>query len=276
MSEETTTTETTTSTSEETAGAETKTESTETTTESSAKGEGTETASLGDAISNAGTGDESGKSVESKDSEETTASEDGESGSDAEGQPQGAPEEYAAFDVPEGYAWSEKAETNWAELMKESNVSQEDAQQLLGIMAEQTKEFGIPDLQRQQDEEFAGQRKEWLGQAEKDPVLGGENGENFKANLALAAKVLATVDEGLKSEKLGYSVTDTMKKMGWLDHPAALHILVGLGRRTLPDSLDPPGDGGGESKSWDEMSLHEKLGYNADALAPDEIIRGTL
>lgn len=255
---------------EATAAEETTSESTETTTSETATEEAGEAETLGDAIAAADDGDGSGKSDESKGSEETTANEDGESGSDADGQPEGAPEEYAAFDAPEGFAWSEDAEKHWAAKMKEGDVSQADAQFLLEVVAEQSEKFGVPDLQKKQDAAYAELRSEWLKQAKKDPLLGGEDGELWDSNVALVKRTLDTANEELKAEGLDYNAKDAVLEMGGLNHPALMHVIRVLGRRTLPDTLDPATGGGGSSKSWDDTPLHEKLGYGKDGLAADE------
>ncbi len=224
---------------------------------------------LGDAIADAGEGKPEGKSeksAETKGSGETTASEDGEGGDSDDGQPdKGAPETYSGFDVPEGFAWSEKDTEPFAEQMKGLDASQEQAQEMLSFMAAHVNDRVIPGLEKRQEEEYAEQVKQLRQAAQDDPVLGGENGELFDSNLKLSAKVLDRVTQDLKKAGAESNVIDALQELGDLHRPALMHVLVWAGKRTLPDTLDGPGDGGGVSDDWDSTPAHERMGWDDDA-----------
>ena len=218
----------------------------------------------------------SAKDSESKDSGETTANEDGEVGSDSEGQLDGPPEEYADFHAPDGPTLGDEGNKFFAEKMKEYGASQDNAQALYDIIGEVNSKFLEPGLVEQQKAAFAERAIEWEKIAKADPRLGGENGELWPASIAKGNNAIDMLAEWI-GKGLGDTgnVKDTFLNNGWLSHPDTLLALHAIGERMGPDKLDPPGDGGGSGKDWDEMSLQEKLGYGKDALSKQgrEIMR---
>lgn len=239
-------------------------ESTET-AEATETSETTETTgepeSITEALEAAKADDTSEQSTETTaDSEETTADTDGESDDETE-PPAGAPEKYTAFEVPDGFAWSDEAESHWADKMKESNVSQEDAQVLLDIMADQSEKFGTPDLQKRQDTAFAAQKKAGLETIKKDPAIIGEKGDEFKASMNLASKAL---DQYCGTDKVGMSRRARLVAKGYLDDPDLAHVFVGVGKGMSSDSLDAPGDPGMDT-SYDDLPASERMGWDDNA-----------
>lgn len=231
-------------------------------TETSETTEAGEPESITEAIETAKGDDTSEQSTEpTGDSEETTADTDGK-GDDKTEPPAGAPEEYTAFEVPDGFAWSDEAESHWADKMKESNVSQADAQILLDIMADQSEKFGSPDLQKRQDTAFAAQKKAWLGEIKKDPTIVGEAGDEFKVSMKIASKAL---DQYCGTDEAGISRRARLVKKGYLDDPDLAHVFVGVGRGMLSDSLDAPGDPGADT-SYDDLPASERMGWDENAL----------
>ncbi len=212
---------------------------------------------LFDAILTAG---DSEQSTEAETSAETTEDEDGTSG-DEDGTPEGAPEEYAAFEVPDGLGWSDDTLGSWNDVMRESNLSQEGAQAFLDNMAAFNTDVAEPALKQRQDDAFTALQEKWKEEIRKHPALIGEDGQQLKANIRLAEKVLDSFDA--KGE-LGEGVKDTLTEMGWLYNPQTVCLLVGIGRSTLPDSMDAQGDPG-VSDDWDNLPAHKRMGWDENA-----------
>lgn len=239
----------------------------ETATETTETTESAET--LGDSIASAA--DASGKSDESTDSEETTAKESEESGDSDDGQQSeeatGAPESYSDFEVPEGFAWSEDDAKGWSEVFKGLNVSQEDAQGLVSKMTDHVVERVIPDLIAEQESAQAEQDAKWLEEVKDNQYLGGDGPDDLKASIDMVGSYVALVSNSkeMKGSGLGEDVIATLKELGVFSHPKVMAFFKAAAEKTLPDTLDSPGDGG-MSDDWDKKPAHEKMDWDDDAL----------
>jgi len=237
---------------------------TTTTTDGSGDAASSQSQNLGDTIAGAAA-ESSDDSTDSDDSGGTTASEEGGSEGDGDGQPSGAPETYLGFDVPEGFAWSDEDAEPFMESMKGIDATQEQAQKMLETMAAHVNDRVLPDVQKQQDDAYTKLVEQWTQQAKDDPILGGENGELYKPNAALAARVLEMVNQDLKKAGIDTDVISTLLESGDLHRPALMHVLVYAGKRILPDSLGGPGDGGGTSTKWEDTPPEERMGWDDNA-----------
>ncbi len=202
--------------------------------------------------------DQETKNSAEGDSEKTADNADSTGADETEGQ--GAPAEYDTFETGEGFSWNKADEAGWGDLMQQLGATQGTAQALLGVMEAHTSNRVIPDLLESQKAEEAVQRKAWLSEAKEDPVLIGEDGKQFDANINLAGRALKQFSG---KGDAGEAVMAAVKEMGFLDHPATLKILANAGRSTMSDTLDDSGDPG--SENYDNLPPEEKMGWDDNA-----------
>ncbi len=84
--------------------------------------------------------------------------------------PVGAPETYADFTFPEGMEVDPAALEVFLTLAKELNLTQDQAQKLVGIQTDQ-----IQAQEHAQQERWAATQDEWRGATRADPEIGGAN-----------------------------------------------------------------------------------------------------
>jgi hypothetical protein len=94
------------------------------------------------------------------------------------GKPQGAPEKYE-FKAPEGKIYDTETMSNFSEIAKELNLSQDAAQKLLDKMA--------PTIAERQVQQVEAIRNEWAQAAQTDKEFGGDK---LNENLVVAKKAL--------------------------------------------------------------------------------------
>lgn len=105
-------------------------------------------------------------------------------------QPTGAPEQYEKFALPEDLAYDEGLATEWGELAKGQNLSQEQAQKYVDFYGELQKR-SLAEMQKSQ-QEFSDQLKQ---ETLADPEIGGTKWPEAARNIARARDTFG--DEGL-------------------------------------------------------------------------------
>jgi hypothetical protein len=135
----------------------------------------------------------------------------------AEVKPQGAPDKYE-FAPVEGVSLGEGVMTNFSEVAKELNLSQESAQKVLTKMA--------PAIQAHQMAQLESARSEWAKAATTDAEFGGER---LQENLAVAKKAVdAFGDTELKT---------LLNESGLGNHPAIIRAFFKAGKAISEDRI---------------------------------------
>lgn len=165
-------------------------------------------------------GDDEGKSKSSEEGDE--AGKDGDEG--------GAPDEYEDFEMPEGF---EKVDETFLaagkEAFKDLNLSQEQAQKLVTMYAENLKSSV-----EQQASQWRETLQEWVQTAEADEEIGGDE---YKENLGIA---LAVMDE-----KAGFAtpeLREAMNTYGFGSHPEVIRFVTRVGKVLDKNGLLPKED----------------------------------
>lgn len=166
--------------------------------------------------------------------------------------------EYAAFELDEGLVLSDDLKGEFSELMLGSNMGQESAQGVMKLI-EKVQEGFAAHIEKAEAE----QRKTWLEEAKKDPVLAGKDGKQLETNMKIAYRGLD------KYAELGESQAAEVKDVydtGLLDRPLIFRLFLGMGHATMPDAIDPTGDpaiSGTEKKEpWDVMYPYMSEGHD--------------
>lgn len=137
-----------------------------------------------------------------------------------EDQIKGAPEEYAEFTVPDGMQIDDKLLEKAAPKLKELDLSQLQAQELVNIVAESRQ----ADAQAL-DDSYNNTLKEWKTAAKSDPEYGGDR---FQENIG---KANAAIDK-LGTPELKQMLHDT----GIGNHPELIRFAVKVGAMIAEDS----------------------------------------
>lgn len=151
----------------------------------------------------------------------TDAKTDGESGQETgeqEQSEQGAPEQYADFKAPEGQTFDSEVISNFAEVAKELNLSQDAAQKMLDKVA--------PVMMQRQSQQLEAVRSQWAEQSTADKEFGGEQ---LGQNLEVARKALDSFGTPeLKS---------LLNESGLGNHPEFIRLLYRAGKAISEDNF---------------------------------------
>lgn len=156
-------------------------------------------------------------------------------GKPADDKPAGAPEKYELA-LPEGFTLDDAALGKFEPVLRDLNLSNEQASKLAGVYA---------DMMAAQAESHLQLVQEWGAQAQKDPVIGGEK---FAENVEVARKALAYVGDP--------ELTALMDQWGLGNNPAVLRAFHKLGQ-LIPGG--DPGVSGDRTGGTSERSLAERL-----------------
>jgi len=164
---------------------------------------------------------------------ETPASE-----ASGEGQPSGAPETYETFKMPEGVEYDTALFEKVSPVFKELNLTQDQAQKLVDVYADQAKA-----IDEAYEKQIQDQRKEWREEFKKNPEAAKE--------LSFARKALDhfTADDG--EAKALFTGLDSFLS----DHPAVARVFARVGKFISEDHL-PEGTPGGTKE---KISTAKKL-----------------
>lgn len=141
-----------------------------------------------------------------------------------------APESYDEFKMPEGVEVDTELADAFAPLMKEAQLTQEQAQLFATTMAKQVQ------MQVQIQQDAAEQQNvDWLATAKADKDYGGDK---FDENVGIAAKAVEHFgNEGFR---------EVLENYGLYNHPEMIRFMVNVGKATQEDK--PGGNTGGSSQ----------------------------
>jgi hypothetical protein len=142
--------------------------------------------------------------------------------------PAGAPDKYA-FKAPEGREFDSEVITNFSEVAKELNLTNEAAQKILDKMG--------PTLASRQESQVKAIRQEWVATAKADAEFGGEK---LVSNLATAKKALDTFGTA--------ELRTLLNQSGLGDHPEVIRFMYRAGKAISEDSFVGGAPANGKSK----------------------------
>ena len=182
-----------------------------------------------------------GKSEADKEAEakvKAEADEKAKEAKDAKGdKAEGAPEEYGGFKLPDGQEIDADALEVFLPAAKEANLTQDQAQGFVDIMAK-----AVADAAQDQLETWETTRADWRKAAESDKEVGGER---FEATLGLAKKALNKIGTPELSEQLDIT--------GMGDHVEVIRLLARVAKIIGDDELNIGGVAGGSPKTQAEV-----------------------
>lgn len=177
--------------------------------------------------------DDKGSEGEKSKDEGSKASEDeGAKGAGKEGDdPEGAPDEYEKFEMPEGFEGEvdEAFLEAGTEVFKELNLTQEQAQKLVGLYAEKVQEQSEAVATRWQET-----RESWVTSAKEDEEIGGDNWDD---TLAVAGAVMSD-EAGFATPEL----RELMNQYGIGDNPEVIKFVTRVGKTMDKAGLLPKQD----------------------------------
>lgn len=135
--------------------------------------------------------------------------------------PQGAPEKYE-FTAPDGLKLDDGVMTEFAEVAKELNLPQDQAQKVIDKLAPKIAER----QQAQFQETLQGLRTQWAEQSRADKEFGGDN---LAENLGTAKKALDTFASPEFRQLLNES--------GMGNHPEVIRTFMRVGKAISEDKL---------------------------------------
>lgn len=142
--------------------------------------------------------------------------------------PAGSPEKYE-FKAPEGREFDSEVITNFTEVAKELNLTNEAAQKILDKMG--------PTLASRQESQVKALRQEWVASAKADSEFGGEK---LASNLATAKKALDTFGST--------ELRTLLNTSGLGDHPELIRFMYRAGKAISEDSFVGGAPATGKSK----------------------------
>jgi hypothetical protein len=173
------------------------------------------------AVFNADAKDEPVKAAEAEGDEKTSDEPTKEKADPEKDVAKGAPEEYEKFDTPEEFDYDEAAAEAFAPVAKDLDLSQEQAQKLVDVYAEQMREQS-----RAQHEHFQTVQEGWQKQAREDTEYGGAK---FEENVGKANAFL---------KKFGSDdLTTALAETGMANHPELIRLMVKAGQAMSEDGL---------------------------------------
>ncbi len=202
-----------------------------------------EAESIGEALGEAGKESEGAGA-----STETTEGKSEEESAEATG----APEQYDDFGLDDAVYITEERTEAVHELMREQNLTQEQAQAFMSQLGDVQK-----DLAAHHKDLIADQEKRGLATLKKDPRVVGPDGDKFEESLSLVQRTLREFAGDDESGKLAKAA---MLDSGVLHlEPELFVFMIGIGRALLSDTVDSQGDPGGGSVS--DKPAQERMGY---------------
>lgn len=159
----------------------------------------------------------------------------------------GAPEGDYAVKAPEGSNFDQDAFAAVAPVLKEMNISDKGAQQLVDAYATKV----LPLIEKRYEEQAQLQtaelRKTWLNDAKADPEIGGAK---WDESVAIAGKVFDAV--GIKTEE---PFRQLLEESGLGNHPDVVRFMRRVGQMIGEDKLvTADGDPNVNSKPiWDRV-----------------------
>lgn len=178
---------------------------------------------------------------EQQQTQENTEGEAGqETGEQEQSEETGAPEQYEEFKAPEGQQFDPEVLTNFKEVAKELNLSQEAAQKMLDKMA--------PVVAQRQAQQVEGLRTMWAEQSTADKEFGGEK---LQENLGVARKALDTFGSP--------ELKGLLNESGLGNHPEFIRLLYRAGKAIGEDSFVGGNKSAGASKPTSQADYASSL-----------------
>lgn len=147
---------------------------------------------------------------------------------------EGAPEKYEDFTVPEGITVDEKQASEFGDLARELNLTQEQAQKLVDFEVNRIKGKAEADA-----ETWATMRSDWLEEAKADKAIGGANFEENVEKGKAALKQFGTPE-----------LTEVLETFGIGNHVEVIRFAARVADEIGEDLIVPGGgDGGGAPKT---------------------------
>lgn len=158
-------------------------------------------------------------------------------GQEPEPKPAVAPQEFdpAAIKVPEGVTADPALMQDFAGLVGEMNLSQEQAQALVDLQVK---------AMQAQENQFVELRRNWVEEIKADPKYGGER---LESTLQDAAAVVKRFDESGE-------VMKTLTASGFGDNPAIIKMLANIRRRIADHEFVTASD-----KATGKQHLYDRL-----------------
>ena len=153
----------------------------------------------------------------------------------------GAPSEYADFDMPENMEVDKDALETFVPVAKELNLTQEQAQSLVSLQAEQ-----VQKVAKAQEDTWAETTDKWRADSKSDKEFGGEA---YDENVAKAKHAL---------DKIGTpELRDLLDVTGTGNHPEVIRLLVRVDKLIGEDTLHLGGTSGEGPKDLSKV-LYDK------------------
>lgn len=158
---------------------------------------------------------------EEKPEDADTKADDKTKDSEADAVKDGAPETYEDFNVPEGFEVNPEALTEFTGMLKEANVSQENAQKFVDLQVKVLKENT-----EAQAKAWADTKSKWKDEAANDEEYG--KGKYDESMLA-ARKAVREIG--------GTELSKALDETGMGSHPEFIRFFVRVGKAIGEDSL---------------------------------------
>lgn len=130
----------------------------------------------------------------------------------------GAPETYETFKVPEGSTFDEHTVSEFSQVAKELNLSQDDAQKVIDKVA--------PALVERQQQLLKTASEEWRTASTNDQEFGGAK---LDQNLSIAVKAL---------DEFGTpALRDLLNETGFANHPEIIRFMYRAGKALSEDKV---------------------------------------
>lgn len=157
------------------------------------------------------------------------------------GKSEGAPESYETFTLLEGIEINEADLTEFSDIAKDLNLTQDQAQKLVDYQSKRA-EAADSEIETQLQEAFQKQQEDWVAELKADKDFGGDN---LDKNIGLGVKVV---------NKFGSPELKTvLDSSGMGNNPELIKMFSKIGKAFSEDSLDHDADtGSGAGKSIEE------------------------
>ena len=179
-----------------------------------------------------------GKGAQGQDGDGGQGGKEGGGDDGKEGKPAGAPESYEAFKVPDGLTIDDTMLTEYSQLAKGANLSQEQAQAMVDFGAKIAQQAVKSVL-----DDGNAQIAKWANDAKADAVIGGDN---LKPALAAGRRAI----DAFGSKELVTALNET----GLGNHPELIKFFAKVGELVKEDRI-VGGAGGNQSADQDLATL---------------------
>lgn len=162
-----------------------------------------------------------------------------------------APETYAEFKVPQGMTVDKAMVEAYSPVMRELNLTQDQAQKLVDVFATQQQAQTQTFEKQLEDESFAmgqagellgGHREKWAEALKADKEIGGAN---FEANTKVAQRAIARFGSSALKQALNAT--------GLGNHPEFVRFCLKVGQRISEDTPLPGSAGGSGRKASEDV-----------------------